>query len=140
MLSTRKKRAAILLLAAIAAIVAARFLLIRYSPGAYLRGELAASRDVHNGRYIELTYGLPAPWFSRGMELLHQRHPEAELRTVAGCVVTDGLVDYVAGYNGYSTKAITHHYGRDVFDEAFKDAEAEYLKAHPGIIDFPAMD
>lgn len=140
MLSPRKKRAAIILLAAIAVIVAARFLLIRYSPGAYLRGQLVATRDVRNGRYIELTYGLRAPWFDRGKELLHQRHPEAELRPVAGCVVTDELVDYVTGYNGYSTKAITRHYGRDVFDEAFKDAEAEYLKAHPGVIDSPAMN
>lgn len=126
-----RKKHVVILVAAIAAIVAARFLLIHYSPGAYLRGELAASRDVRNGRYIELTYGLPVPWFPRGMELLHQRHPEVELRPVAGCVVTDELVDYVAGYNSYSVKAITRHFGHDVFEEAFNDAKAEYGKAHP---------
>jgi hypothetical protein len=91
-----------------------------------LRGEYQAYRDVRYGKYIELGYGLfivPAGDFNK---LLHERHPEAQFISVAGCVVSADLQEYVQGYNGYAARAAMLHFGHDVFGKALHDTAKAY--------------
>jgi hypothetical protein len=78
------------------------------------------------GEYIELGYGLfivPAGDFNK---LLHERHPEAQFISVAGCVVSADLQEYVQGYNGYAARAAMLHFGHDVFGKALHDTAKAY--------------
>jgi hypothetical protein len=104
---------------------------IQWDPSANLRGKLDAFWDARHGRYKLLVYGLPTVWRPDGARLVHERHPEASVVAVAGCIVTPGLEAYVSGYDGYMEKATVRHFGRNVFNEAFVDAEADYDRKHP---------
>ncbi len=99
-------------------------------PSASLRGRFAAMRDSQRGEYRLLVFGLPTPWRWRGAEIVHARHPEARVVTVAGCVVTPRLIDFTQGYNVYMKKAASRHFGHDIFEEAFRDAQEED-RSHP---------
>jgi hypothetical protein len=93
---------------------------------ARLRGEYQAYLDMRSGQYLELGYGLPSPWRSDFAKLVHHRHPEAQFRSVASCIVSPGLQEYVRGYNDYAEQAAKKHFGHDVFQEAFDDAKNAY--------------
>jgi hypothetical protein len=106
---------------------------MQWDPSASLRGKFDAYWDTRHGRYKLLVFGLPAVWRPAAAALVHERHHEASVVAVSGCIVTPRLEDYVHGYNDYMEKAAVHHFGRDVFDEAFADAEAEYERKHPRV-------
>jgi hypothetical protein len=95
------------------------------------KGEWAAHRDVQNGHYRELGYGLPFDWRSNYATILKQRHPDAEFVPVAGCIVSFHLQAYVSGYNKVSERAALRHYGRDIFLEAAHEAEQGSAAIHP---------
>ena len=85
------------------------------------RGELVARYDVSHGHYEVQGYGRPAPWRSVYVRLLHERYG-VKFRTVAGCIVSTALVNYVNGYNRASTAAINQRFGHDVFKEYSEEA------------------
>src|SRR5690349_21696941 len=63
-----------------------------------LRGRQAAYRDIRQGRYKALGYGLPTPWRSEYAQCLQERY-NISFRPVAGCVVSESLVSYVNAYH-----------------------------------------
>lgn len=87
-----------------------------------IHGRLAANWDLARGRPQRLAVGLPATWAKDAERLLLNRYG-IETRRVAGCVVTERLLCFVAAYNEVSRKSALAKYGRDVFRECFEDAE-----------------
>ena len=95
--------------------------LILWPVTAGVRGELAASFEVAQGRYRVLAFGLPAPGHDEYERILRERYG-IEMRRVAGCVVSRWQVAYWEGYNSVSVDAANRKFGHDVFQES--DAEA----------------
>jgi hypothetical protein len=92
-----------------------------WSASAPLRGRMAARSDIQRGHYRILSYGLPPSWLPDYARLLKERYG-VELHPVAGCIVSNGLVSYVDGYDEISAAAIIRKFGRDVFKECEEDA------------------
>ena len=108
-----------LALCAIAALLAAATTRT-WASSASLRGRADARRDIGKGIYKELIYGLPGPWNQNYALLLKNRY-NVELRRVAGCIVTKRLTEYVRGYDEVG-EAAGRRYGRDIFDETYREA------------------
>jgi hypothetical protein len=89
---------------------------------ASLRGQMAARRDVADGHYNLLVYGLPVEWREDDARILQQRY-DIRMKAVAGCTVSGGLIDYVDGYDRYVAKKAKGKFGRDVFKESADEAE-----------------
>ncbi len=121
------KRVGLAVLAVVASLaVGIPLVIYGWHRAARFRGEYQAYQDVRSGHYVELGYGLPAAWRKDFAEIVHRKHPEAEFRVVAGCIVTPELQDYVTGYNSYMKQAAARHFGHDVFEEAADDAAKSY--------------
>lgn len=86
------------------------------------RGQMAANMDLRKGNYRLLTYGLPPTWLPEYARLLKERY-RIELHPVAGCVVSNGLIAYVDGYDEVSSAAALHKFGHDVFKECMGEAQ-----------------
>jgi len=97
---------------------------------AYPRGMIVALANCTFGHYEIQTFGYPAPWLSEYRRLTSERY-DVKVRVVAGCVVTEELVQYVRGYNCVSRGLIETRFGKDVIAECAEDAEAAWKRAHP---------
>lgn len=97
---------------------------------AYPRGMVVAWFDHARGHYEIKVYGFPAPWSCEYARLLKLRYG-IEVNAVAGCVVTEQLVHYVAGYNAVSQPRIETRFGKDVFAECADDARKAWEREHP---------
>jgi len=97
---------------------------------AYQEGKAAAQQDIRRGKLVVKTYGLPAPW--RGMygSNLLSRY-QIELRPVAGCVVTETLVQSVQGYNEVTEAEIERRYGKGLLERVAKEAEQAWPRREP---------
>jgi hypothetical protein len=91
---------------------------------------VAAWVDAIRGHDELKVYGLPSPWAGEYARLLEQRYG-VEIDPVAGCVVTEGLVWYVDGYNSVARPRIVARRGKDVFAECAKEARAAWELIHP---------
>jgi hypothetical protein len=101
------------------------FLLKVWGLTAQIRGRFAARRDVARGQYVELSYGLPPEWLPEYARLLRARYG-VELRSVAGCIVSEELIAYVNGYDEISADAVNRKFGRDVFKECEVNAQENW--------------
>ena len=88
-------------------------------------GRVDAEDDFLNGKLAILSYGLPVAWSADYAALLRRKH-EIELRAVAGCMVSQRLVEYVAAYNEVMERHIRTIHGPDVFTLAQRDARFAY--------------
>jgi hypothetical protein len=119
----------------IAAILAFAVFLVFYwlwTLSAPIRGYLAAYTDVHQGRYQVLGYGLPPESRSEYVLCLRERYG-IEFRAVAGCVVSEDLVSYVAAYDLVVAEATSRKFGHDVFKECAAEADKAWKmrELHP---------
>jgi hypothetical protein len=89
-------------------------LLTGWFPAAGFQGRLQARVDVALGRYQLLGYGLPVAWRGEYARLLDERYG-IQFHVVAGCLVSQSLVDYVAGYDSVSGEAAKRRFGHDIF-------------------------
>jgi hypothetical protein len=105
--------------AVLAVAIIAAFVLLPMT--ASLRGRAAARRDISRGHYVLLGYGLPAPWRGEYARLLHERYG-IEFKPVAGCIVSQTLLDYVSSYDNVVIDSANHKFGRDVFEETSEEA------------------
>ena len=76
------------------------------------------------------TFGYPAPWRGEYGRLLKERYG-VQLNPVAGCCVTDSLVEYVRGYNEVSCRLFSKKYGRDISAECLNEAQRKWGEGHP---------
>jgi len=107
------------------ALAALLFIVIGWWLSAYPRGMLVALFDDARGHYEIKVYGLPAEWSYEYARLMKLRYG-VEINAVAGCIVTDQLVNYVAGYNAVSQPRIEERFGKDVFAECAEEARKSW--------------
>jgi len=88
-----------------------------------------AEDDFARGHPRILTYGLPVPWTREYGEIL-LRDYGVELKTVAGCVVSAPLVEYVAAYNETIESHLTSVHGPGLFEKAHTEAQALQAERH----------
>lgn len=89
------------------------------------QGVADATKDIQQGRLIIKTYGLLAHWHPKWRELLKSKF-EIEVYIVSGCVVSEELVDYVAGYNGVTKEHIKKRFGEKALEDLAFQARAEF--------------
>lgn len=112
------------------AVVCVVSLVVVWHFSAYYRGALAATLDGIRGHDEIQTDGYPAPERWEYGRLLEERFG-VELNEVAGCVVSERLCAYVAGYNDVVTRRVNGRHCRDVFAECRTEAEEQYRLKHP---------
>lgn len=94
-----------------------------------MRGALVAHYDISRGHYQILGYGLPAPTRREYVRILKTRYG-VEYHAVAGCIVSQQLVDYVDAYDEVSMSAAQRKFGLDIFKKASTEAETSWSNAH----------
>jgi hypothetical protein len=99
---------------------------------AYRKGRAEANNDLAAGRLRYRTYGMPEVWNGPNLYTEHLRNDYGiELVTVAGCVVTEDLVNRTRGYNETTLPAIEARYGKGVLERVHKQAGDEWKQLHP---------
>jgi hypothetical protein len=73
------------------------------------------------------TYGLPNPPYQQKAEEVISRKWGFSTKSVAGCVVTEGLLDSVKQHNLAVDKSLSAKYGKDWNDRYRKELEAEVV-------------
>ena len=104
--------------------------LAAWSYSAATRGRLAAHIDIARRHYKILGYGYPSPWRVGYSHLLHERYG-IEYEAVAGCIVSDSLVDYVDAYDKVSIAAANSKFGHNVNKETAEEAIRIWQLQHP---------
>jgi hypothetical protein len=94
----------------------------------YKLGRLEAEQDIRNGKLKYKTYGLGLDW--RGEPDLYKeklwKDYGIELIAVAGCMVSDEIVENARGYNEVSLAEVEKRYGEGILDRVLKEAGAEF--------------
>ena len=98
-----------------------------WESSARFRGRTVARFELAHGRYEILTLGLPTPWRPEFARHLEERYG-IKLRVVAGCIVSESLLEYVAGYNAVMALGAHRKFGRSVIEEVSLE-EMEIWKA-----------
>jgi hypothetical protein len=97
---------------------------------AYLSGQSEARNTLAGGRLELETCGLPSDWTPGYERLLLERYG-IQTRTVAGCIVTDQILDHERGYNEVMRDEIQRRFGSRIWKETIRDAQ----KTHANKID-----
>jgi hypothetical protein len=118
-----------LAMAALAGGLAVGAMLIQSPEGA---GAAEARRDIAAGKLRLKTYGLTAPWFGNYTNLMKSRLG-VETVSVAGCVVDDGLIRNVAGYNARMDEEIARRFGAGAHDEIVAQAQTILIPPPPAV-------
>jgi hypothetical protein len=88
-------------------------------------GTAEAKAVLARGQLIMVTYGLPGAGWIEYRTILSERYG-IEMRTIAGCVVTSGVLRYAERFNAVMEPEIRRRYGDNVFDAAEEEAGARY--------------
>jgi hypothetical protein len=94
---------------------------------AYRAGRAEATRDVARGYFAVEEFGRLPVWHDDYAKIA-QRRFALHIRTVAGCIVDEGIVGHAKGYNEVSEPAIIRHFGRDVRIDAESAAREKWEK------------
>ncbi|MBL9199217.1 MAG: hypothetical protein JNL39_01870 [Opitutaceae bacterium] len=92
-------------------------------------GRLEAAEDLRSGKVILLGYGLVYPWHAELQEIW-RRDYGVEFRDLAGCIVTDSLVKYVAGYNEVMHADIVARFGAEISTTVAQKARGLYTERY----------
>jgi hypothetical protein len=107
------------------AVTAVLALLVAWYFSAYPRGMLMACIDHARGHHELQVYGYPFyPERELYARLLGERYG-VKLHAIAGCVVSEDLVWFAAGYNAISQCLLNARYGKDIFEECWEQARQE---------------
>ena len=99
---------------------------------AYQQGRTEAKIDLAAGRLRYRTYGMPTVWDGPDLYAQHLRNDyDIELVTVAGCVVTEDLVNRTQGYNEAALPVIEARYGKGILEQVHARAVDEWKRTHP---------
>jgi hypothetical protein len=98
---------------------------------AYRQGLDEAKLDLAQGHLRYRTYGMPTEWEGPDLYAEHLRNDyNIELVTVAGCVVTQDLIDRTRGYDNTSLRVIEARYGTGILDRVHEQAVDEWKQKH----------
>jgi LysM repeat protein len=95
---------------------------------AFARGQAEARRDLTNAVFTLKTAGLPGPTRHYYEGRLLDRCG-VKLEPLAGCLVTEGLMKYMAGYNEIARQRLEQKFGTNIFSELEAEAAESYQKA-----------
>ena len=99
---------------------------------AYRQGRSEAKNDLASGNLRYRTYGLPEVWNGPNLYAARLRNDyNIELVTVAGCVVTEELVDRTRGYNEAVLPVIEARYGQGILQRVHRQASDDWKQTHP---------
>jgi hypothetical protein len=99
---------------------------------AYRQGRSEAKNDLANGNLRYRTYGLQEGWNGPNLYAEHLLNDyNIELVTVAGCIVTEELVNRTRGYNETALPVIEARYGKGILERVHKQAVDEWKQTHP---------
>ena len=94
---------------------------------AYRQGQSEAKNDLAAGRLRYRTYGMPTLWNGPDLYAQHLRDDyNMDLVTVAGCVVTEDLINRTQGYNETMLPMIEARYGKGVLERVHAQAVDEW--------------
>lgn len=93
-------------------------------------GHQEAIADLARGKLGTVTYGMPAHWTREYHEILMRDYGIVH-RSIAGCIVSEGITSYAAAYNAVMLPRIHERHGAKVFEEAAAKAESLYNERHP---------
>ena len=99
---------------------------VAWSHSANVRGRMMARIDLSRGKCRVLTFGMGAP-HPEEAEMFRTRYG-VELKAVAQCIVSPGLMEYVRGYNKVSREALRRKFGRDVVLSTFEEVERTKIR------------
>jgi hypothetical protein len=105
-------------------------LFVWYGPLAAPRGRFSAEVDLHRGRFVLLTYGLPPLDSNEYERILRQRYG-IEVRRVADCIVSSSEIAFVDAYDHISMAAAQNRFGPNIFIDAQIEADAATRRLHP---------
>ena len=94
----------------------------------FANGQAEGKRDIASGKLMLKRYGLLAPWVPPTNKQLKDRLG-VETTMVAGCVVTEELVEEANGYNDIMLQEIERLFGKDAIRKICEDATAEYASS-----------
>lgn len=98
---------------------------------AYQQGRSEAKNDLADGRLRYRTYGMPTEWDGPDLYAQHLRNDyNIELVTVAGCVVTEDLINRTRGYNETALPLIEARYGKGILERVRGQAVDEWQETH----------
>jgi hypothetical protein len=88
-------------------------------------GEKEAEDLLHQGRMVIVAYGRPVQWTPDYRRILHSQY-QVEYRTVAGCVVSNGIHHYARKFNAVMYPAIEAQFGPNIFRTVATEAQTLY--------------
>ena len=91
----------------------------------FANGQAEGKRDIASGKLMLKRYGLLAPWVPPTNKQLKDRLG-VETTMVAGCVVTEELVEEANGYNEIMSLEIKRRSGDDAISKIVEEVKAEY--------------
>lgn len=100
-----------------------------WHPCRHSDGARDAEAALRHGAYAFLTYGLPDDEPSDFDAVLHDDY-DVVTRRVAGCIVDDDMVRYVAAYNAVMRHNLEQRFGPDIFKTIETKASARYAARH----------
>jgi hypothetical protein len=99
---------------------------------AYRQGRSEAKADLASGHMRYRTYGEPIVWRGPDLYAQHLRNDyNVELVIVAGCEVSEDLVNRTRGYDETAVPEIEARYGKGILDRVYKQAADEWKQTHP---------
>jgi len=98
-----------------------------YSYGAYFGGRFEAHIDVLRGSYSIRVYGTQDGAIVEYKEIL-SNELDVEVVAVAGCIVSQELVDKTDGYNDTMEAAIEKRYGQGILERLWRRARSDYQR------------
>ena len=99
---------------------------------AYQQGRSEAKIDLAAGRLRYRTYGMPTKWDGPDLYAQHLRNDyNIELVTVAGCVVTEDLINRTRGYDETALPVIEARYGKGILERVREQAVDEWKQTRP---------
>ena len=93
-------------------------------------GASEAQQDIKRGRLELRGYGLPVPWVPTYAHLLKERLG-VEYKSVAGCVVTERLVERTDAYNHVMEAEIERRFGADALAKLREEARSTRPATRP---------
>jgi len=103
-------------------------LILSISFGCSISPKNEVKHDIANNNLKIRTFGYPVAWLGEYARLLKSRL-NVELVPVAGCVVTNKLVEDVNRYNTVTKSEIKRRFGDSILDDLEKEAKQNYEKS-----------
>lgn len=88
-------------------------------------GRTEANRMRKEGRLGIVAFGMPVPWISDYRQILLTEY-QIEYRAIAGCVVSEEIVNYARDFNAVMDPVIKDKFGAEIFENSLIEARLRF--------------